>query len=98
MAAVLFILYTITLAFQFVLLVRAVKYPIEGSWIDLFATECISALAALLLFFYYESLTSHGPGLTFLAESFCSLIAFAIFTGMLAISAIIATRLHGSET
>ena len=96
MEIVLFILYAIALTLQLFLLGRAVKYSVSASWTDLYATEIISALAAFLLFLYYETL-SGLHGMTYSAESFCSLIAAAVFAGMLASSSMIGASLGAKQ-
>ena len=96
MEIVLFILYALALTLQLFLLGRAVKYSVSASWTDLYATEIISALAAFLLFLYYETL-SGLHGMTYSAESFCSLIAAAVFAGMLAISSMIGASLGAKQ-
>lgn len=99
MEIVLFLLYVIALLLQIFLLVRAVKSPVSGSWTDLYATEIISALAALLLFLYYETLSGYGPmpGLTYFAEGFLSLAAAAVYAGMLAVSAMLGMTLGARQ-
>ena len=96
MEIVLFILYAIALMLQIFLLGRAVKYPGSASWTDLYATEIISALAAFLLFLYYETLSGlHSTAYS--SEAFCSLIAAAVFSGMLAISSMIGAARGAKE-
>ena len=99
MEIVLFILYAIALTLQIFLLIRAVKCPISSSWTDLYATEIISALAALLLFLYYETLSGYGPmpGLTYFAETFLSLAAAAVYAGIRAVSAILGMTLGARQ-
>ena len=53
-------------------------------------------MAAFLLFLYYETL-SGLHSMTYFAEGFCSLIAAAVFAGMLAISSMIGAALGAKQ-
>lgn len=85
------IIYAITFASQLVLLVRTVKNPTLKRFAITVFVELLSIFLIILLLFYYNSLPQSGfmPGLRYLSEIFCSIIAGAAYIVLLIVSVVV---------
>ena len=91
MAVLLPILYLLLLILQVLLLILNIRKPLKKRWTLLFVSEAVSEAAAVLLMRYYNQLPGTGmmPGMTYFAETIYSMIAAAVYCGMLLLSAIV---------
>ena len=76
---------------QIGLLVAALRKPEKKLWPVLFGVELSSFLAAMGLMFLFDALPGKGfmPGLAWIGEWFCSLLAAGVYLLMFVLSAVL---------
>lgn len=85
---VLAVIYFLLLVFHVTMLIACIRKPAPKKWLIHISSQAVTALCALFMGMYYDSLAGAGmmPGLTYFAEALYSFVAFLVFGSVLVVS------------